>query len=279
MQELKGRVAVLTGASRGIGVHVARSLARRGVRLALAARSAEQLEVVRAEVAGLGVDAIAVPTDVSDSEARKALIAAAEEQLGPVDILVNNAGIETAAAYEHVTEDEVRRFIEVNLVAPMHLTRLVLPGMLERDRGHVVNMGSLAGLGPTAFGESYAATKHGLVGFTKSLRASSKVSKSNVSASSICPGFVRDVGMYQQMQDDGANPSGAMLGTSSPESVGEAVVRAIVKDLPDVVVNPGFPRLMFALLMLFPRMSEWIALRTGSFDVFTSAAGARGRGR
>ncbi len=279
MRELKGRVAIITGASRGIGVHVARALAGKGTHLALAARNTTELEAVRAELSALGVNVVAVPTDVCDPAARQALFDATEAQLGPPDILVNNAGMEAASAYEKLSHDEIQRFIDINLAAPMHLTRLVLPGMLERDRGHIVNIASLAGLGPTAFGEPYGATKHGLVGFTKSLRASSKVSGSNVSASAICPGYVRDVGMYQQMQDDGAEAAGPLLGTSSPQAVAAAVLRAIHADLPDVVVNPGLPRLMFALMLLFPRFGEWAALRTGSFDVFKTAADARGRGR
>lgn len=277
--ELQGRVAILTGASRGIGVHIARALAEAGADLALAARSEEKLEAVREELAATGRRILVVPTDVADPAAREALVRTTEAELGPVDILINNAGIESAAAYEQVDHAEIDRFIAINLAAPMHLVRLVLPGMLERDRGHIVNVSSIAGVGPTPFGAPYAATKHGLVGFTKSLRATSKFSGSKVSASTICPGYVRDVGMYQQMQDDGAERAGFLLGTSPPEAVSAAVVRAIRKDLPDVLVNPGFPRAMFALMLLFPRFGEWVALRTGAYDVQATAAGARGRGR
>ena len=279
MRELQGKVAIITGASRGIGVHIAQALADQGMHLALAARSADALDAACTAIEARGGTAIAIRTDVADGDARRHLVDEAVRQLGPVDLLVNNAGIEAAAAYEHITDAEIQRFLDVNLHAPMHLSRLVLPGMLERDRGHIVNIASIAGLGPTAFGEAYAATKHGLVGFTKSLRASLKVSGSGVSASSICPGYIRDVGMYHQMQQDGAEPAGILLGTSPPEAVAKAVLAALRRDLPDVVVNPGMPRLMFALLLLFPRFGEWMALRTGSFDVFKTAAGARGRGR
>ena len=279
MKDLAGRVAILTGASRGIGVLIARQLAARGVHLALAARDAAALEALRDELVASGARAIAVPTDVSDPAALAALVAATEEQLGPVDLLVNNAGIENAAAFEVLEPSEIDRFLAVNLAGPLHLARLVLPGMLARDRGHIVNVASLAGLGPTAFGECYAATKHGLVGFTRSLRASSQASGSAVSASAVCPGFVRDVGMYHQMREDGGRAAPAILGTCSPDAVARGVVRAIERDLPDVIVNPGPMRLFFAIQATLPRFFEWVLLRIGAHGVFASTAEARGQGR
>jgi len=279
MKDLKGRVAIVTGASRGIGVHIARALAKEGVHIALAARDADALDAVRTEMIGLGVRAIAVPTDVSDQEQLSDLVQRCEAELGPIDLLVNNAGIENASTYEKISADELDRFIDVNLRAPMQLTRLVLPGMVARDRGHIVNMASLAGLASTALGEPYAATKHGIMGFTKSFRASEQVLGSKVSASAICPGFVRSEGMYAQMQAEGSAAAPMVLGTSRPEAVARAVVRAIRKDLPDVIVNPGPLRLFFAFTLVFPRIGEWISHKIGSHEVFRSAAFGRGRGR
>ncbi len=279
MKDLKDRVAILTGASRGIGVHIARALAKEGVHLALAARSAQELEAVRAEVEALGVKAIAVVTDVTAPAQLEALVDACTTELGPVDLLVNNAGIEDIAAYDGLSAERIDRSIDVNLRAPMHLVRHVLPGMVERDRGHIVNIASLAGLAPTAFGEAYNATKHGIVGFTRSIRASEQVLGSAVSASVICPGFVTEVGMYAQFQREGASSAPAMLGTSTPEQVADAVVRAIRQDLPEVIVNKGPMRLTFALSLLFPRFSEWLSMRIGAHDVFRSTAEARGTGR
>ena len=220
---------------------------------------------------------LAVPCDVSSRDALAALVGRVEEGLGPIDVLVNNAGIEEAAAYQELDADAIDRFLAVNLGAPMHLTRLVLPGMLARNRGHVVNIASLAGLSATAFGEPYAATKHGLVGFTKSLRASLQTTGSAVSASAICPGFVSEVGMYDQMRKDGSAASPALLGTVTPEAVAQAMLRAIQRDLPDVIVNAGPMRITFALQMLFPRLGEWVGHRSGAHGVFRTAAEQRGR--
>lgn len=279
MKDLHSRVAILTGASRGLGVHIARALAREGVHIALAARSQERLDAVKAEVEGLGVRAISVATDVCDLEQLRDLVRRCESELGPPDLLINNAGIENAAAYDGISLEEIDQFIDVNLRAPMRLTRLVLPGMIARNRGHIVNMCSIAGLAPTAFGEPYAATKHGMVGFTKSLRASEQAAGTEVSATAISPGFITDDGMYAQMQKEGAAQSPRLLGTSPPAAVANAVVRGIREDLPHLVVNPGVPRLLFAVSMLFPRFAEWVSLRIGAHLVFQSLAERRGRGR
>ena len=122
------------------------------------------------------------------------LIDRAEATIGPLDLLINNAGIETAAAYPAFTDEELALLTQVNLVAPMLLSRHVLPGMLERRRGHIVTVSTLAGRGGNAYNVVYATTKAGLIGFTRSLRA--ELADSPVGASVICPGFVARDGMY-----------------------------------------------------------------------------------
>ncbi len=147
MKDMRGTTAVVTGASRGIGVHIARALVREGVNLSLAARSEEELEVVRKEMASLGVKAIATRCDVTSAEDRATLIDRTQAELGPIDILINNAGIETVSRFHEAEEDDLVRTLEVNLVAAMLLTRAVLAGMLDRQRGHIVNIASGAGQG------------------------------------------------------------------------------------------------------------------------------------
>jgi len=140
MRIADGQTAMITGASRGLGVYMARKLAAKGVNLVLAARSADALEDVSAQIRTLGVKAIAVPTDVTVRSELEYLVYRATEEFGPIDLLVNNAGIECTSRYELLTLDEIQQALEVNLTAPMILTRLVLPAMLERDRGHIVNI-------------------------------------------------------------------------------------------------------------------------------------------
>jgi short-subunit dehydrogenase len=170
--------------------------------------------------------------------------------------------------------------IGTNLVAPMRLTRKALPGMIARGRGHVVNVASLAGLSVTAFNEIYSASKFGLVGFTRALRASLQQDGSPVSASAVCPGFVVGEGMFADQQRDAGVQPPRLIGFTTPEKVADAVVRAVERDLPEVVVNPGPMRPLLALGLLFPRLSEWLAPRIGANDVMvalTRSGGVRPR--
>src|SRR5438105_2512349 len=128
--DIKGRIVLVTGASRGIGVTIARELARRGGRIAVTARSEEALRKVADSIG-----AVAVPADVSSAEDRERLLKTVESELGPLDVLVNNAGIESIRAFAEMPEQDIRDIVEVNLVSPMLLTRAALPGMLDRGRG------------------------------------------------------------------------------------------------------------------------------------------------
>jgi short-subunit dehydrogenase len=269
----KDRNVLLTGASRGLGAMIARTLAAKGANLVIAARSAEPLRALAAECTGVRV--LAVPCDVGDAAALGALVEAAEA-FGPIDILINNAGIEHAAPYETIPVETIEQIVRVNLVGPMVLTRLMLPHLLARGRGHVVNMSSVAGLGPAAFAEPYGATKHGLVGFTKALRATLKANGSGVSASVICPGFVADIGMYEVMRRDHGASTSLFMGLSRPELVVDAVIRAVEKDLPDIVVNPMPLRPTLALSVLFPRIMERVLGRLRVHETFRVTALSRG---
>ena len=151
MDTLTGVTALVTGASRGIGEHLARELARQGANLVLAARSETDLKRVERSVATghRNTRVVVVPTDVAHESELKNLVARAEAELGPVDLLVNNAGTEQIGHFETLDPDAIERVVAVNLTAALTLTRLVLPGMLARGRGHIVNMASVAGLGGT----------------------------------------------------------------------------------------------------------------------------------
>ncbi len=269
MKDLWGRSALLTGASRGIGVHIARALASEGMNLVLAARTASGLEAVAAGVEGMRRKALVLPTDLGDREQVRALAEKAESAFGGIDVLVNNAAIEVVYDYRKLTEAEIDEGIEVNLRAPMQLTRLLLPGMLERRRGFVVNVSSLAGKAGPGFNEVYATTKAALIGFTRSLRAS--YTATGVSASVICPGFVDD-GMYQRAKDETGLGAPSVLGVARAEDVAQAVVRSIRRDAPEVIVNPLPVRPLLALAELAPGLAEKIARRIGADRLFQQGA-------
>jgi short-subunit dehydrogenase len=272
MRDLAGRTAIVTGASRGIGKGVALALAAEGMRVVLTARTAPNLDALAETIRERGGQAAVVTADLSDRRAPLSLIAAAEEEFGPPDVLVNNAGVEGVYIYDRQPLEEIEEVIEVNLLATMRLTRLVLPGMLERRRGHIVNMSSLAGkLGPAHAGP-YAASKAAMIAFTQSLRAT--YYGSGVSASVICPGFV-DAGMYaDNLEITGTRPP-RTLGVSKLQDVERAVVRAIERDLPEVIVNPRPIRPWLALQSLAPGFTERAARSLAANALFDRLARRR----
>jgi len=246
-------------------MYMARALAKAGASLALTAYPGSALEEVRAESEKLGVKARVYALDLREPTQRTELIAKVRQEFGPIDILVNNAGVEFTAAYDDLTVENICETIAVNLEAPMVLSRLVLPEMLSRKRGHIVNISSLAGKAGPAFQEPYAATKAGLIGFTSSLRHTYR--GTGVSASAIVPGFV-EAGIYAHLKERSGMAAPAMLGTSPPEKVAQAVVTAIEKDLPEVIINSLPVRPLLGLIALFPRIGEWASNKTGANDFF-----------
>ena len=266
MKDIRGRNAIVTGASRGIGVYIARALAEEGVNLSLAARSQSELEQVRSEMEALGVRAIATVCDVVEPADRARLLERTESELGPIDILVNNAGIERVRRFEEATEADFTDTLAINLEAPILLTRAVVPGMLERKRGHVVNIASGAGKVGVPYGTSYCASKHGLVGFTNALRA--EYHSSPVGFSVVCPGFVTDAGMYDRWEQQGLKAP-SVAGSSKPEKVASVTISCIRKNRAEVIVNtpPVRPLVVIANIApgLVPRLMKTFGY-TGVFE-------------
>ena len=185
---LEGLGAVVTGGGRGIGQAVARTLAEAGARVVLAARTVTEIQAVARELGGAGCDVGAERCDVTDPEAVEGLRRRALERLGAVDILVNNAGVATSAPLKSQTLEEWRRLFAVNVEGAFLVTRAFLPGMIERGRGRVVNVASVAGRTGAPYLAAYTASKHALVGFTRALAA--EVAARGVTVNAVCPGYV-----------------------------------------------------------------------------------------
>jgi len=163
--ELLGRRALVTGASRGIGEAIARELADRGMRVALVARTKEALESIAAEL-----DGTVHPCDLSDPPSVAGLIDEVEgDGNGPIDLLVNNAGLDMTGAFVSADPADIEAIYRVNLLTPVQLCRAALPGMLERGRGHIVNVSSLSGVAGYPGLVTYSSTKAGLTQFTEVL--------------------------------------------------------------------------------------------------------------
>ncbi|MGD2216881.1 MAG: SDR family NAD(P)-dependent oxidoreductase [Gemmatimonadales bacterium] len=270
MKQLAQRTAIVTGASRGLGPYIARALAAEKMNLVLAARSQEGLERVAGELRASGVRAIAVPTDVTDRNALGALVATAHEEFGGTDVLVNNAGVLTIFPYEKLAIEDLERAVRVNLISAMVLTRLVLPRMVERGRGHVVNMSSLAGIWGPPFDEVYGATKSGLIGFTQSLRH--EYHGTGISASVICPGYVEEAGMYHDSNQATGITASGLSGRTTPGAVARAVVKAIENDRLQIIVNTPSVRPLAVLSALSPGLGEWVLRRADGHAPFVKGA-------
>ncbi len=261
MKELRGRTAIVTGASRGIGVHIARELAQAGVNLALVARTGEAIERLANEFRGTGVRAVALVADLAVLEQLDSLVLRAKEQLGEIDVLVNNAGMDGIRFFLGESDAQTEQMVRLDLLSPMLLTRKVLPEMISRKSGHIVNVSSLAGKTAAPFNVAYSSAKGGLVAFTHALRG--ELRGSGVSASVVCPGFVSGEGMFaKQEQAHGVRVS-RFLGTSTPQDVAHAVLRVLREDRVEIVVNPGPARLIQAINQLAPEAVAWMQERMG----------------
>jgi short-subunit dehydrogenase len=237
MKDVGGRTALVTGASRGIGPYIARTLFDHGMKVVIAARSAGDLAGVQKGFDPRQVRSLVVRADVAVEADRQALVEAALERFGAVDVLVNNAGLEGPEPFVDHDLDSIRELFEVNVLALMRLTQMVLPTMLARGSGHVVNIASLAGLTPVPYNVVYSTSKHAVVGFSESLRY--ELDGTGVGVSAVCPGFIRDAGMFTRYATDS---DAGISGTSSPEEVARAVYSAIVNDRARVVVSPLISR-------------------------------------
>ena len=169
--DLNGATVIVTGGSRGIGPHIAQALVGQGAKVALVARSEPELQANARRLSESGAEVVAFPADGTSAEERRELVRVVEQRLGSVDVLVNNAGGDLQREFHNLTEDEIRAVLELNLTSAVMLARLVLPGMLERGRGHMVNISSMAGRVSFPYSEAYAAAKDGLTAFTRVLRA------------------------------------------------------------------------------------------------------------
>ena len=185
---LDGRVAVVTGASSGIGEATAEALAREGATVAVAARRLDRLEELAKRISDEGGRAETFEVDVADEDQARGLILDSEEKLGGLDILINNAGLMLLGPVQGADTEEWRRMVDVNCLGLLYCTHAALPVMQQRGGGHIVNVSSVAGRQADLGSAVYNMTKWGVVGFSEALRQ--EALHSNIRVTVVEPGFV-----------------------------------------------------------------------------------------
>jgi short-subunit dehydrogenase len=250
--DLNNTWVVITCASRGIGVTIAEEFAKKKANLILVGRSADGLKKTCDQVENLGGKAHAIPFDlekISEIE----ILAEKINKLAPhVDVLVNNAGLEKYCFYTNYKLEDITSILFVNLIAPMELTRLLLPGMLNRRKGHIINISSVAGKLGEIYNTLYDTSKGGIELWTDALRQ--ELYKTGVKVSSINPGAVRDAGMIYNI---GVNYP-VLVGSCSTSDVANAVIKCTSKFKSRVFVNSLPIKPFIIISVMLPRMADTI---------------------
>jgi short-subunit dehydrogenase len=249
--DLAGQTALLTGASGGIGRAIAAALHSRGARVLLNGRRVDALEQLRAEL-GDRVEVLAA--DLSD----RTTAAGLAERAGAVDVLVANAALPASGALTDFTPEQLDRALDVNLRAPIQLARALVPGMVERRRGHLVFISSLSGKVASKRSTVYSATKFGLRGFASGLRED--LHRSGVGVTVVFPGFVSGAGMFARTGVELPR----YVGTCTPEEVADAVVKGVEQGKAELDVAPLGLRAGVLLSSLAPVTAARVQRRLGS---------------
>lgn len=217
MNDLKNKNALITGAGKGIGKAIALALAKEGVNVILVARTADDIEKLATKIRSLRVKALAVTADVSDIESINQAVAKGMEEFGSIDILINNAGIAAFGKFLELEPTEWERIIKVNLMGTYYATRAVLPNMIERQTGDIINISSTAGQRGNALTSAYSASKFAVLGLTESLMQ--EVRKHNIRVTALTPSTVATE-MAKDLKLTDGNPDNVM----QAEDVAELVI-------------------------------------------------------
>lgn len=245
--ELRGAVVVITGASSGFGELAARRFARAGSRVVLSARRLDRLEELAVELRAGGADAVAIACDVADVAQIDSLAARVRELYGAPDVLINNAGIPGGGSFTELTAEQIEQVIRVNLLGVIQGTRAFLPMFLERGRGHIVNVASLAGRFATPGHSVYTASKHAVVAFGEAL--SYELEPRGIRLTTVNPGFASTEGFPQK-----GVPSFLVM---SADRVAATIVDVVRRDLGPEVAVPRAVGPLQVFRVLTPRLYRW----------------------
>lgn len=217
-QSLKGKVAFVTGAGCGIGKAIALGLAKEGVHIGLLAKTEATLEALANEIEGLGVKVAYASVDVSSLNEVEQAIEKITKELGPADILINNAGIGSFAKILEMDPEQWRKIIDVNLMGTYYVTRAVLPQLIEKNAGDIINISSTSGLSGSPGSSAYSASKFGVIGLTESL--AQEVRRNNIRVTALTPSTVAT----DLAEDTSLIPEGKHEQYMQPEDLAEYIV-------------------------------------------------------
>lgn len=217
MTDLKNKNALITGAGKGIGKAIAIALAKEGVNVILISRTQADVDQLSAEISGLGVKALALSADVSDITSINTAVEKALAEFTNIDILINNAGIAAFGKFLELEPTAWEKIIQVNLMGTYYTTRAVLPNMIERQTGDIINISSTAGLNGNALTSAYSASKFAVMGLTDSLMQ--EMRKHNIRVTALTPSTVAtDLALDLNLTD--GNPEKVM----QPEDIAELII-------------------------------------------------------
>ena len=254
MQE---KVAIITGASSGIGRATAMAFARSGYAVVLAARRAGLLAELADECRAGGVEAMSVPTDVACEQQVGDLVSACIERFARVDVMVNNAGYGLHAAVHETTTEQMRQIFETNFFGVFFGCRAVAPVMIRQGAGHIFNVSSVIGKRGSPFNGAYCATKFAVCGLTDAMRV--EMLDRNVRVTSVCPGLT-DTAFFESSQGGAAhrkNSFARLRGLTCPHVVARRIVATVGKNKPELVFSAG-GKLLTLVAALSPRLADWM---------------------
>lgn len=265
------KVAVVTGASSGLGASIAEAFAAAGAKVVIAARGADALERTAARLGAEGRQVIAIPADVTRQDSVDALVARTVERFGRIDAWINNAGKSMRRAVLETTAEDFQQLLDLNLLSVVRCTRAAAAHLISR-RGHLVNISSLAGKSTTRYMGAYPASKFAVTAYTQQLRL--ELSPQGLHVLLVCPGPVARAEPRSSEEEQAraaelarlppsAHKPGAGVKTKliPPEWLAAAIVRGCEQRRAELIVPPA-ARWLFALQQLSPRLADWIVERT-----------------
>lgn len=240
------KIVWITGASSGIGAALARAFASEGAHIILSGRRVKALEEVAADIE---TDTLLLPFESTDYDALPSKVAEAQQWKGRVDILINNAGVSQRSLARDTDPNVYSQIVNIDLLAPIWLTQLLLPNMISEGGGHIVAISSVAGRAGVPLRTAYCAAKHGLIGYMDALRAETQT-RHNIHVTNILPGSIRTDVSRNALTKDGSrrNKSDAAIDNGmEPSECARQIVEAVASQVPELIIADG-PELMLTQL-------------------------------